>query len=76
MRAKISKLGPVGDIIEEKKFNIPFIKKQEYGLCKLPDGTVVKTEPMRKCRYLLEINGYKYLLHPSGYIDRVGHEED
>jgi hypothetical protein len=68
MKAKISKVGPVGDIIESKEFYIPFVKKNEIQLIKLKDGTVVKGEPMKVDRHLLEIGEYQYWLLKSGEI--------
>jgi hypothetical protein len=68
MKAKISKVGPVGDITESKEFYIPFVKKNKIQLIKLKDGTVVKGEPMKVDRYLLEIGEHQYWLLKSGEL--------
>jgi hypothetical protein len=68
MKAKISKVGPVGDITESKEFYIPFVKKNKIQLIKLKDGTVVKGEPMKVDRHLLEIGDFKYWVLQSGEL--------
>jgi hypothetical protein len=68
MKAKISKIGPVGEIEESKEFYIPLIKKNKIQLIKLKDGTVVKGEPMKQCRHLLEIGDFKYWISRSGEV--------
>lgn len=68
MKVKISKVGPVGDINESKEFYIPLIKKNKIQLIKLKDGTVIKGEPMKQDRYLLEIGEYKYWVLRTGEI--------
>jgi hypothetical protein len=67
MKAKISKITPVGEIEDSIEFQIPFIKDDTY-LIKLNDGTVVKGEPMKQSRYLLEICNYKYWVRNNGEI--------
>jgi hypothetical protein len=67
MKAKISKITPVGEIEDSIEFQIPFIKDDTY-LIKLNDGTVVKGEPMKQSRYLLEIGNYKYWVRNNGEI--------
>jgi len=71
MKCKISKVGPVGDINDTKEFFIPLIKKNKIQLIKLKDGTVVKGEPMKQDRYLLEIGEFKYWLFRNGEIDLI-----
>ena len=71
MKAKISKLGPVGDISESKVFYIPLVKKIKLQWIKLKDGTKIKGEPMKVHRYLLEIGEFKYLLHKNGEIEKL-----
>jgi len=61
MKAKISKVGPVGDINESKEFYIPLIK--------FKDGTKIKGEPMKQDRYLLEIGEFKYWLLTTGELN-------
>lgn len=68
MKVKISKVGPVGDINESKEFYIPLIKKNRIQRIKLKDGTVIKGEPMKQDRYLLEIGEYKYWVLRTGEI--------
>ena len=68
MKAKISKIDPVGSIVVSKEFYIPFIKKNNIQLIKLKDGTVVKGEPMSISRHLLEIGEFKYWILKSGEI--------
>jgi hypothetical protein len=71
MIVKISKINPVGDIEESIDFNFPFVDDNTY-LIKLNDGTVVKGEPMKKSRYLLEIGDYKYWVQRDGKIELIG----
>jgi hypothetical protein len=68
MKAKISKVDPVGNITKSKEFYIPFVKKNNIQLIKLRDGTVVRGEPMKVDRHLLEIGEHKYWLLKSGEI--------
>lgn len=68
MKAKISKVDPIGQIVKSKDFYIPFIKKNIIELIKLKDGTVVKGESMCQNRYLLEIGEYKYWLLRTGEL--------
>jgi hypothetical protein len=68
MKAKISKVGPVGDITETKEFYIPFVKKNIIQLIKLKDGTKIKGEPMKQDRHLLEIGEFKYWLLQTGEL--------
>jgi hypothetical protein len=70
MKAKISKITPVGEIEDSIEFQIPFIKDDTY-LIKLNDGTVVKGEPMKQSRYLLEIGNYRYWVRKNGDIELI-----
>jgi len=71
MKAKISKVGPVGDITETRGFYIPLIKKNAIQLIKLKDGTVIKGEPMKRERHLLEIGKHKYWVHRNGELEPI-----
>jgi hypothetical protein len=68
MKAKISKVDPLGQIVNSKDFYIPFVKKNITQLIKLKDGTVVRSEPMCQNRHLLEIGEYKYWLLRTGEL--------
>lgn len=70
MEAKISKLNPLGDIEESTEFEIPHIKDDTY-LIKLNDGVVLKGEPMKQYRFLLEIGDFKYWLRKNGEIELI-----
>ena len=71
MKAKISKLDPVGDITECKEFYIPLIKKNKIQLITLKDGTKIKGEPMMQSRFLLEIGEFKYWVRKSGELELI-----
>ena len=71
MKAKISKLDPVGTVEESKEFYIPLIKKNKIQWIKLKDGTKIKSEPMKQSRYLLEIGEFKYWLRKNGEIELI-----
>lgn len=68
MKAKISKVNPVGDITQTKEFYIPLIKKNEIQLIKLKDGSKIRGVPMKQERYLLEIGDHKYWVLRSGEL--------
>jgi len=68
MKAKISKIGPVGDVVKSKEFYIPLLKKNIIQLIKLKDGTTLRGEPMMQTRHLLEIGDYKYWVRRDGEI--------
>ena len=63
MKAKISLLDSVGFIKETKEFEIPLMSpiKRTYK-----NG--LPQEPMKKNRFILEIEGHKYLLLEDGII--------
>ena len=63
MKAKISLLDSVGFIIESEEFEIPLMNpiKRTYK-----NG--LPQEPMKKNRFLLEIEGHKYLVLEDGII--------
>ena len=63
MKAKISKIDPIGNIVESKEFHIPFIKKDETPL-----DAIINYEPMCQNKYLLEIGEYKYWLSRAGEL--------
>lgn len=71
MKAKISKVSPVGEISETKTFYIPHIKKNVRQKIKLKDGSVIVGEPMKVDRYLLEIGNYKYWVKRTGEIELI-----
>ena len=74
MKAKISKLNPVGFVEESKEFYIPLIKKNKIQLIKLNDGTTIKSEPRKKSRYVLEIGEFKYWVRKNGEIELVDYK--
>lgn len=71
MKAKISELDPTGVEVKSKVFYFPFIKKNLIQLIKLKDGTVLRGEPMRQVRYLLEIEEFKYFVKRNGDIIKI-----
>lgn len=76
MKAKILKVGPVGDTIDSKEFYIPLIKKNKIQLIHLKDGSTVKGEPMMVGRYFLEIADYVYRIHRDGKLEKIkGNDE-
>jgi|Laugrespbdmm15sd_2_1035082.scaffolds.fasta_scaffold00393_7 hypothetical protein len=75
MKAKISKLDPLGTIEESKEFYIPLIKKNKIQWIKLKDGTKIKGEPMKQSRYLLEIGEFKYFVRRNGEIELINESE-
>tara|TARA_R110000772_G_C13310268_1_gene440125 strand:- start:35084 stop:35335 length:252 start_codon:yes stop_codon:yes gene_type:complete len=72
MKVKIKEIDPTGTILNEKEFTLPLVKKPkvEYRTTTI-DGIDVpmRYEPMRKVRYLLEINDYKYWFRSNGELD-------
>ena len=66
MKAKISKIDPIGNIVESKEFQIPFMKKDD-----IPLETIINYEPMCQNKYLLEIGEYKYWLLRTGELISV-----
>ena len=72
MKAKISKVDPLGQIVNSKDFYIPFVKKNITQLIKLKDGTVTTGEPMCKNKYLLEIGDYRYWILRTGELILIG----
>jgi hypothetical protein len=71
MKAKISKVSPVGEVNETKTFYIPHIKKSIKQKIKLKDGSTIYGEPMKVNRYLLEIGNYKYWIRRTGEIELI-----
>jgi len=71
LKGKISKVDPVGVMEESEEFTFPLVVDNSY-LITLENGTTVWGESMKKYRYLLEINGYKYWVHKDGKIEKIG----
>ena len=76
MKAKISRLNPVGDIEESKEFYFPLIKKNKIEWIKFKDGTKIKGEPRKQNRYLLEIGDFRYFVLKNGEIELINDKWD
>jgi len=76
MKAKITKIGPVGESMDSKEFYIPLIKKNKVQLIHLKDGTTIHGEPMLVGRYFLEIADYVYRIHRNGKLEKISGNDE